>query len=64
MERHISHRKYLGREFFSTSCVYKFCTDKNRLIYGSLLPLKIFPAFTKSLGTRHILWLSLEEEFQ
>ena len=49
MERHISHRKYLGREFLNTSCVSKFCRDKNRLIYGSFLPLKIFPAFTKSL---------------
>lgn len=47
MESPISHKKYLGREFFSTSYVYNFCRDKNRLIYGSLLPLKIFPAFTK-----------------
>lgn len=57
MEIHISPRKYLGREFLSTSGVCDFCTDKNRLIYGSLLPLKIFPAFTKSLGTYHILRL-------
>lgn len=64
MERHISQRKYLGREFLNTSHVSKFCRDKNRLIYGSFLPLKIFSAFTKSLGTYHILWLSLKEEFQ
>lgn len=64
MERHISHRKYVGREFLSTSYVSKFYRDKNRLIYGSLLPLKLFPAFTESLGTCHILWLRLKEEFQ
>lgn len=61
MESHISQRKYLAREYLSTSCVNKFCRDKNRLIYVSLLPLKNFPAFTKSLGTCYILWLSIME---
>lgn len=54
-ESHISQRKYLGREYLSTSCINNFCRDKNRLIYGSLLPVKIFPTFTKSLGTHYIL---------
>ena len=43
-----SHMKYLVKRILSTSCVFNFC-------YGSLLPLKISPAFTKSLETCHIL---------
>lgn len=60
---HFSQEVFRKR-ILSTACVYNFCRDKNRLIYSSLLPLKIFPAFTKSLGTYRILWLSIMDEFQ